>query len=547
MLAATALAADPPNVVLIFADDLGYSDLGCYGSEIETPNLDRLAVEGTMLTHFRVSATCSPSRAMLMTGVDNHLNGFGNMYPFIEPAQEDKPGYENVLNPNAITIATYMKDAGYHTYMAGKWNIGDTETSLPSKRGFERTFALMETGGSNWEKRSYLALYDDAHFFKNGEPFNDFPADYFSTDYFTDTIIGDIERDRADGKPFFAYLPYQAVHIPLQAPPEYIEKYSDTYKPGWEKIQTARHKRMEEMGIVPKGLILPKAPGVRAWDNLTSEEQKIEAKQMAVYAAMIDNMDANIGKLIDYLERIGEYENTVIIFLSDNGPANGDPYGSNLDFYNDFDRSYENMGLSNNLMAYGTEWASVSATPLSSFKRTSGEGGIRVPFIVRYPKEVRAGMKSNAFTSVYDLVPTLLTLAGIPIPDGEYKGRKILPLRGQNLTPLLKGDRDEVFSPDETFCYELCGDIAVYRGDYKLVRHLTQEGRIWGLYNIAEDLTEQNDLIEAEPEIHQELLAAYEAYADDVGLVEVSEGYNPRRAVGTRIRAKVMERSRKAQ
>ncbi len=543
----TAFADERPNVVVILADDLGYSDLGCYGSEISTPHLDRLAAEGTKFINFRASAVCSPTRAMLLTGVDNHLNGFGNMYPFIDPAQEGKPGYESRLNPNAVTLATYLKDAGYHTYMAGKWNIGNTKQGLPSKRGFEHTFALMETGASNWQRKSYLPIDDNAHFFKNGEPFDSFPDDYFSTDFYTDTIIEDIERDRADGKPFFAYLPYQAVHIPIQAPKEYIDKHASNYDEGWEFVRKARHAAMEKMGIVPKGLTLPDLPDVRDWEALDAESQAIESRQMAVFAAMVDNMDHNIGRLIAYLKSIGEYENTIIVFLSDNGAENGDPITAMGAYYAQrFDLSLENMGLKNSAVAYGSEWANVSNTPLNWYKRYAGEGGFRVPFIVRYPKGAKAGVTTDAFTSVLDLVPTILDYAGVAKPGKEYGGREIAPIRGKSLRALLSGESDLVYGNDETFCYELCGDVAVYRGDYKLVRHMPPLGdRSWHLYNIANDLTELNDEINDKPDIRNELLAAYQEYSREVGLIEVADDYDPISAFANRARAKIMERRRK--
>ena len=301
----SATTRDRPNIVIVLLDDTGFADLGAYGSEIRTPHIDRLAAEGVQFTNYRTAATCSPTRSMLLTGVDNHLTGMGNMIEIMADNQFDQPGYEGYMSNRVVTVATLLKDAGYHTYMAGKWHLGKTKDSLPAARGFERSVALMESGADNWEKKSYLPLYDSVHFYEGFEEI-DLPDDFFSTDYYIDRIKEYIGKDRGDGKPFFAYVSLQAQHYPLQAPKKYIDSYKGVYDVGWDEIRARRYADQVEKGIMPQGLDLPPIAGTKVWDSLSDEERRLRAKQMAVYAGMLENVDVNVGRLVAYLEEIGE-------------------------------------------------------------------------------------------------------------------------------------------------------------------------------------------------------------------------------------------------
>jgi arylsulfatase len=311
----------PPNIVIFLLDDTGYADFGAYGSEIKTPNIDRLAANGVQFSNYHTPATCSPTRSMMLTGVDNHLTGMGNMIEIMADNQFGQPGYEGYMGDSVVTLPRLLQDAGYHTYMAGKWHLGKSKDSLPAARGFERSIALMESGADNFEKKSYLPMYDFVHFYEGFDEV-DLPDDFYSTRYYIDRTIEYIGKDHADGKPFFAYVSLQAQHYPLQAPKEYIDKYEGVYDVGWDEIRAKRYARQVEKGLMPAGKKLRPIAGAEAWKSLSKKERRVRAKQMAVYAGMLEAVDANVGRLLAYLEEIGEADNTVIIVLSDNGADN---------------------------------------------------------------------------------------------------------------------------------------------------------------------------------------------------------------------------------
>ncbi len=517
-----------PNFVIFLLDDTGFADLGAYGSEVETPNIDSLAANGVRFANFHAAAACTPTRGMLLTGVDNHRVGMGNMIEIMADNQFDQPGYEGYLSHDGVTIMELLRDAGYHTYMAGKWHLGKTKDSLPAARGFERSIALMESGADNWEKKTYLPLYDYVHFYEGFEE-TDLPEDFFSTDYYIDRIKEYIEADRSDGKPFFAYVSLQAQHYPLQAPQKYIDKYIGKYGGGWEELRARRYASQVKMGLVPGGLTLQPMPVVPDWDSLSDEEKRYSAKKMAVYAGMLDNVDVNVGRLMDYLRGIGEHDNTVYIVMGDNGADNNEQDKIFPKYYaKNFDMSYERMGLKGSYVNYGPGWAAASGAPLTLFKGAASEGGMRVPFIVSYPRGIRKGVTTQAFAYVTDVMPTLLELAGVTAAQGEYAGRKVHPINGRSVLPLLRGESDTAHPPDEPVAYELAGSAAVFRGDYKLMKNNPPFGdKQWRLYRIDEDPVEANDLSAAQPKLRAEMAAAYDRYVLDFNLIEVPDDYNP--------------------
>ncbi|MEE8313765.1 MAG: arylsulfatase [Myxococcota bacterium] len=518
---------DRPNIVIVLLDDTGFADLGAYGSEIRTPHIDRLAAEGVQFTNYRTAATCSPTRSMLLTGVDNHLTGMGNMIEIMADNQFDQPGYEGYMSNRVVTVATLLKDAGYHTYMAGKWHLGKTKDSLPAARGFERSVALMESGADNWEKKSYLPLYDSVHFYEGFEEI-DLPDDFFSTDYYIDRIKEYIGKDLGDGKPFFAYVSLQAQHYPLQAPKKYIDSYQGVYDVGWDEIRARRYADQIEKGIMPQGLELPPIAGTKAWDSLSDEERRLRARQMAVYAGMLENADVNVGRLVAYLEEIGEAADTVLIVLSDNGADNNEQDLIFPEWYaQNFDLSYEAMGLKGSYVNYGPGWAGASSTPLHLFKGSASEGGMRVPLIVHHPVRMQRGVKTDAFAYVSDITPTLLELAGASAPEGSYGGRDVHAITGKSMLGLLEGTQERVHGPSDFIAYELAGSAAVFRGDYKLMRNNPPFGdRRWRLYRYTADPLELEDLSEAEPEVLADMKGAYETYTEEVDLIEVPEAYH---------------------
>ena len=532
-LSASSLAASQrPNIVLVLADDLGFSDLGSYGSEINTPNLDAIAEEGLRFSNYHTAANCAPARAMLLTGVDAHLAGVPNIPEMLPPELQQYEHYQGVLGDNVVTVATLLEDAGYHTYLAGKWHLGAGLGKLPSQRGFERTVALADSGADNWEQRPYIPLYDTANWYANGEPYQ-LPDDFYSSRFLVDKTIEFIDSNLADGVPFFAYLPLQAVHIPVQAPQAYIDRYMGVYDEGWDVLRDARNARSIELGIVPPDTDMVRMSTTDDWLALSDKQRRYESKRMAVYGAMVEAMDHHLGRLFDYLKAAGQYDNTLIIFTSDNGAeasGSADPLsfsarqgptslGYNLD--------YESLGLRGSYNTISPSFASAATSPLSLFKFYAGEGGMRVPLIMAGPSVSNAGEISHAFSFVTDITPTLLSFAGVIAPNDRYRGRPVEPMIGKDLTPLITGAVDRVYNETDSVGYELAGHAALFQGDYKILftRGVLGDGR-WHLYDIVRDPGETHDLADDEPARLQAMLSAYQRYARENKVLEVPEDYS---------------------
>ncbi len=517
-----------PNIVIFFIDDLGYGDLGCYGSEVTTPNIDALCNEGIQFANYHTAATCSPSRSMLLTGVDNHLTGMGNMIEIMADNQFDQPGYEGYMSQNVVTLPSLLKDAGYHTYMAGKWHLGKSKESLPAARGFEQSITLVESGADNWEKKSYLPLYDYVHFYEGFEE-TDLPEDFFSSNYYIDRLKEYIDADRSeDRKPFFAYASFQAQHYPHQAPQSYTDHYMNSYQGGWDELIAKRYARQVELGLMPAGLEIKANPIAPIWQDLSDEEKKIQSKKMAIYAGMLENLDANIGRFISYLKEINEYDNTVFLFISDNGADNNEQDKVFPDWYAaNFDMSYDKMGLKGSYMNYGPGWAGASGTPLKSFKGSASEGGMRVPMIIAGPG-IQKGVLTNEFVFVSDITPTLLEMLNIDVPRGIYKGREVHDITGNSILSFLQGNSESSYSQSKYVVYELAGSAAIFRDNYKLTKNNPPFGdKQWRLFHLIDDPTESNDLSDSNPEMVKDMLDYYNQFTEDVKLIEVPEDYNP--------------------
>ncbi|GAB2513188.1 sulfatase-like hydrolase/transferase [Microbulbifer agarilyticus] len=533
----STVAAKRPNLLVILADDLGYTDLGAYGSEIKTPNLDDLAQQGLRFSKYRTAPSCAPTRAMLMSGVDSHRAGVANIAEALTPAQSHSPFYQGHLRKDVVTIATQLKDAGYHTYMAGKWHLGYKDPALrPINRGFEQTVMMPYSGGDNWSDKSYLPLYEKTLWFENGEPF-ELPEDFYSSEFLVDKAIAQIDSNRADGKPFFTYLPFMAVHLPMQAPREYTQKYLETYRHGWDPIRSQRQQAAKAIGLVPADAAMKRMNTTAEWGALPEEEQRYNAKRMAVYAGMIDAMDAHIGRLLQYLKDIGEYDNTVIVFTSDNGPEPNEVTGpQRLLMLNllDYTDAYETLGEKGSYGTIGPSFASAAAAPLGHYKFHSGEGGMRVPLVVSGPAvaDVLRGQISHATAYVKDLAPTLLELAGVADHRGQYRGRTVEPITGRSLRPLLEQPSTAVYGPEDTIAYEIGGNAALIKGDYKITfnRGPNNDGQ-WHLYHIERDPGETTPLEQQKPARFAELLSDYETYVRDNGVLPVPPDYNQRRQV----------------
>jgi arylsulfatase A-like enzyme len=514
-----------PNIVLILADDTALMDFGAYGGEASTPNIDRLAKRGMMFTNYHASPMCAPSRAMLITGSDSHLTGVPNLPIFLPPEYISQPGYEGVLNNKVQTIATRLKNNGYRTYMTGKWHLGHTETTLPSKRGFDRTFILDASGADNWEHKPYLATQDaKPPWFQDGK-LVDLPDDFYSSKTYVDKMISFMKEEEEKEDPFFAFIAFQAIHIPVQAPKEFVEKYQGVYDEGWEKMKQRRFEKAKELEIIPAdaklGEILPK---FEKWENISAEEKKIASNDMAVNAAMLEAMDFHIGRYIKYLEENGLMENTVFIVTSDNGPEASDPsmvIGSDQwMWYNENHRDQNRLGEKGYYGFIGPQFASAAAGPNAFFKFYAGEGGLRVPLIFS-GKNIPPG-KSKAFSFITDMAPTILDIAGIDYDEQS----SINPMTGHSLFPIIQKDTNQVYAQDEPIGMEAAGQAAIFRGDFKLVRNGKPYGDgIWRMYNLKNDPGETKDLATSNAKLFEDLKIDYKNYSTKYGVLEMPEDY----------------------
>jgi arylsulfatase A-like enzyme len=526
-----------PNFVLILVDDAALMDFGSYGGEARTPNIDRLAGAGTLFTHYRTSPLCAPSRAMLLTGIDNHRNGVATIPEVLPPEHAGKPGYGLRLEPDAITVAERLRRAGYRTYMAGKWHLGSGKSELPPSHGFQKSFALDASGADNWEQKPYMPYYDTAPWFEDGKPAT-LPADFYSSEFIVDRMIRYL-ADQGGNDPFFAYLAFQAVHIPVQAPRAYTAHYETVYDKGWDSIRETRWRRAQAMGLIPEGAPLAAKPaGLREWKTLPDPERRLLAKSMAVNAGMIEAMDHHIGRLIAYLDKRGVLQNTVFVVTSDNGPEPNEPVGQRgfplWMRMNGYDQNLDRLGEKGSFVSIGPEWATAAAAPLSLFKFYASEGGLRVPFIMSGPG-IAAQPRVSAAAFVTDVAPTLLDIAGIEGSDGKA-------MTGRSLTPVLSGTADHVYSPDTPIGMEVSGNAALYRGEFKLVRNLPPHGDgTWKLYDLSRDPGETRDLSAAEPARLQSMLADYQAYAKSMGVLDIPEGYDPFRQITLNTRIKILK------
>jgi len=517
-------AERPPNILLVVADDLGWTDIGSFGGEIDTPNLDKLAQQGVKFTDFHVSVSCSPTRSMLLSGNDNHVAGVGTMAELLTDNQRGQPGYEGHLNDRVASLAEILRDGGYHTYMAGKWHLGHGEGRLPFDRGFERSLSMLVGGASHWDDMlGILPMDDPATYSMDGKHLESLPADFYSSKNYADFLMEAIRETRNDGRPFFGYLAFTAVHDPVHVPEPWLSKYRGKYDEGYEVLKAERWEAAKKKDVVPQGAELAERhPMIRPWNELNNQERATEIRGMEVYAGMLDAMDYHYGRVVHFLEDIGEYDNTVIIFLSDNG-ANGfyseDYPGANAqEFREKFDHSLENIGHPGSNYAYGIGFATSSGGPLDRFKLTVGEGGIRVPLLIAGPG-IKADSQSDAFAYAWDIMPTILEIAGVEYPT-KYQDREIEPMRGRSMSGLLNGTEEAIYEESEFVGGEMAGDKWMRQGPFKAVEVSPPYGLgTWQLFNVVEDPGESRDLAEEMPDLLEELRAAWDRYAEEVGVV----------------------------
>lgn len=524
----------PPNIIVILADDLAYSDIAPYGGEIDTPNLARLANNGLTFTFFHTSPMCSPSRAMLLTGVEQHRTGYGTMAEFLAENQAGLPGYEGHLNDRVLTLAEILRAHGYNTYMAGKWHLG--AKSPPSARGFDRSFTLIEGAGSHYDNTGYSDFAPTVTYLRDGKPAN-LPEGFYSTDSYTDELLGYLEKGRGKEKPFFAYLAFTAPHWPLHAPREDIAKYEGTYADGWGALRKRRFEALKRAGIVPADAeMAPSHPDVPEWESLNPEQQRHQARLMAVYAAMVDRIDQNIGRLLEYLEQTGEIDNTLIVFTSDNGPEA-------IDFTTDpifppatdwiaknFDNRTDNLGSSTSYPFYGRPWAQAGAAGHRFYKTFVSQGGIHAPLIMSMKGRIDSGGKTRTFATLLDIAPTLLEIAAVDpslaAADHPRGHTQTEPMSGRSMLPYLEGRSVSVYPQWDGQGFELFGNQAFISGDWKIqaLRRPKGDGE-WKLYNLALDPNETRDVREAHPDVFARLKAAHKEYMEKNGVVLPPEDY----------------------
>jgi arylsulfatase len=524
-----------PNIVLIMADDMGYSDIGCYGGEIHTPNIDSLAAKGIRFSQFYNCGVCCPTRASLMTGQYPHQTGLGFMVHDPQlPSQlagQGYPAYLGHLNDHCITIAEGLRIAGYRTMMSGKWHVGETRPHWPVDRGFDRYFGLI-SGAANFfdpvsgTKAPYFPEDGRRRIGLDGKLFKPDPDGFYMTDAITDYANDFLDKSNPQEQPFFLYVAYTAPHTPLQALPADIEKYRGEYMKGWDQVRQDRHKRQVQMGLIDrKWKLTPRERHTWPWEQ-EKDKEWMDLK-MAIYAAQIDRMDRGIGRILAKIKRMGAAENTLVLFLSDNGGASwGGPNGV------DFGREQMPVGNVNSYMSYGVSWANASNTPFRLYKSWIHEGGVATPLIAHWPDVIT---NHNTITHqpghVMDIMATCLDVAAVEYPS-RYKGRDITPLEGRSLMPILEGRRRQ---PHEYLCWELMGNRAIRKGKWKLVQkaqHIEQKSdagkwddwttynkhQDWELYDMQADRTELNNLADVYPEKVKELENIYENWARRCGV-----------------------------
>ena len=516
-----------PNVLLIVADDLGYADLGAFGGEINTPNLDRLAMAGIRFSDFQAAPTCSPSRAMLLTGVTSHKAGLGNMIEEMAPNQEGQPGYEGHLNHRVLPLPEILQNSGYQTFMVGKWHLGMTEQTSPKARGFDRSFAMLSGGASHYfdMKPAYAPSPDVLAPYRHDETLlTELPENFdYSSEFFVDELIRYL--DEGDARPFFAMLSYTAPHWPLQAPSEAIQTYKGKYDQGYDVLASERLENQKALGLIDaNAAVAPRYPGEKPWDQLSETERQTQSRAMEIYAAMVDRLDFHTGRLLNYLEQKGRLENTIVIFLSDNGPEGHDllstwPPDQFPDIYKwvveNHDFSYEAMGKKDSYTLYGPSWANAGSPAFRLHKGFSGEGGTHVPAFIHYPSGgFQAGIEAS-MVSIIDITPTILDLLDIEVEPDET----IEPVTGYSLKPLLVNGAQEELSR-RALVFELMNKRVVRQQNWKLVLQPKPVGTgQWQLFNIAEDASEQNDLSEQYPQKVAELKSFWQDYVQENGVI----------------------------
>lgn len=503
-----------PNFVVIMADDLGYSDIGSFGSEIQTPNLDFLANGGIKLTQFYNCSRCCPTRASLLTGHYPHNAGVGSMNSDL-----GSPQYQGYLNKSSVTIAEGLKSQGYFTMLSGKWHVGNQEDQWPLARGYDRFFGLIG-GTSNYFYPHPHKLSANDFFVLNDKKLENYtteekPEGYYLTNEFGDYALEFLDEAKRLKKPFYLHLTFNAPHFPIQALPEDIEKYRGKYLKGWDVLRFERYKRLVDMGIVnPKWPLSPRDTLIPAWNQMRASEKEGWDLKMAVYAAMIDRLDQNVGRVMAKLKEMGVEKNTLVMFFSDNGASHEYAYPMRPQADAGITKRVKSLTADHpeSYASYEFNWANLSNTPFRSFKHWESEGGISTPFIAYYPELIKPGSINHQPAHVVDIQATIFDLAGVKYPE-TYKGHKITPADGLSLREPLQG---KSWKGHEVLYWEHQGNKAVRQGKWKIVSSYPEN--VWRLYDMEEDRTELVDLSKSNPLKLEELVKRYTQWAEKSGV-----------------------------
>lgn len=508
-----------PNILLIVADDLGYADLGVYGGDIETPNIDALAAEGILFTQFHTSPFCAPTRAMLLSGNNNHVAGMAAQgrygiggVPFA--------GYENQLSDRIVPFPRLLQGAGYDTYTVGKWHLGLELENSPHAAGFSRSFNLLQGAGTHFDA---IGFEEGGSLYREGPDIAEYPVGQYSTDFYTNKLISYIETDRSNGRPFFAFAAYTSPHWPMQVPDEYLDLYAGHYDDGYDALRERRFESLKEAGIIPLDSELPpRNDAITPWEDLSAEEQRRESRKMELYASMVDNLDDHIGRLIGYMKDHDLFDNTLIVFMADNGAAGED-------FYNDdnfpefkahtranFDNAYDEMGTAESFVSYGPQWAEAGSAPFQRYKGYTREGGIVAPMIITGTGVADRGVIDSSYATVMDLAPTFLEIAGAEYPNDD----SLKPILGESMTEFLAGNSEAIHDEEYVTILSHRGRSLVRQGRWKIV---TTDGPFdesnFELFNVVADPGEMHNLAEAEPEVFADLLEIWRTRRKEMGII----------------------------
>ena len=545
-----------PNILLLVGDDIAFGDLSAYGSEIATPNMNSIADAGVRFSNFHASPVCSVTRSMLMTGSNNIEIGLGSFDYSFYPPTKGVSGYEGYLTKTAVTIAELLSDDGYEVYKSGKWHLGGEEIGGqgPLGWGFTKEFGILSGGSNHWNDLAMTPDFADPnglnvkrkeHFTLNGEHFER-PEGVYSGELYTNHMLNFMKEGEAEGKPWMAYMAFTTAHFPIQAPADMIDKHYQKYLDlGYAGLKKSRYESLKKNGLITETATEPAFNDITfKWESLSQKEKEIQAKVMATYAAMIEDQDNRTGQILDYLRESGQLDNTLIIYLTDNGPEGFEathPKTGNPEMAKwietQFDQSFEAIGSADSEHTIGVSWANAATGGLQWWKWFIGEGGIRVPMMIVPPGAFsedydRSGQISNAVISVKDLPMTILDYAGIEHPQTNYKGREIVKPSGVTARPFLEGKSDQVRTDSEWYAFELFGNGYIMQGEYKLMK--VRKGMFgdgeWHLFNVVADPSEMRPLEATMPDKFKSMKALYADYAKKHNIIEVDEAWNPFKA-----------------